>query len=330
MAWSSAILSSGLRSALADDAPVFLARHAPALSLGAYGSHWHEVGAGSSIASLASTQVDNATYPTTYAYDRAHHLRTRPTDGSTFGYALGFQLDGTEDLDAICIVGHNLADLSGTINVAAWVADNQAFSTNAQRIAMWQSSSFTSARLAALDLGPNHGSVTPGVGAGDYLRYSGAEWLQIVVRETGESAISVPQIGEVWIGKRRQLSARWLVGWDEWSYESDIATATSESGVRSAYKRHSGRFVQRSIRSRTTGVDRYGLDDLTELRSWWADTDYGARPFVYWHEPSTTVGAASVVASADAAFALPVVDYQTREASLPALEEIAPFRSSET
>jgi hypothetical protein len=330
VAWSSSILSAGVRAAAAADAPAFLARHAPALSLGAYGSHWHEIGPGSSVASLAATQVDDSTYPASWAYDRAHHLRTRPTDGSTFGYALGFQLDGTEDLDALCIVGHNLADLSGTINVAAWVADNQAFSTNAQRIAMWQSSSFTSARLAALDLGPNHGSVTSGVGAGEHLRYSGAEWLQIVVRETSETAIAVPQIGEVWIGRRRQLSARWLVPWDEWSYESDVDVARSETGVRAAYVRSTGRFVQSSLRARSTGVDRYGLDDLAELRAWWTDTDYGARPFVYWREPTTLLADALVLATDDPTFRLPVVDYQTREAELPALTEVAPYRSGES
>ena len=241
---------------------------------------------------------------------------TSISDGSPASY-LFCRGDQTQSFDSVVLANHNFVDIqsaileqdsSAVLFVEVYASDVNTFAggpTNTRKLVRWEPgvtpglSSFTDERLVCLDLGTS-GSQLGGYPSGYLGKFnviSGAEFFQLVigVNSTSVSFIPSPQIGELFIGPRRQLSRNptfesWLDGPD---IESDVSEFTSRSGIKTRY----GIALGKSIYSPTFTpngdavqgtTDLYSLDDLATLEQFWEDTKYGANGFFLIPEPSAS------------------------------------------
>ena len=292
---------------------------------------WYQIFATQTKANGTGTDRTDANFPTKRTHDRHLHLISKPAlVPGAFGYGIMFDLKADLAINGIVIAGHNFKDLSGTVNISVWVANGNPFLGGDLpiRIAQWEGVT-TSKRLVALDLGQNHGTVTPGVGEGDWKEYTGVQWIQIAIRETGENAIVVPEVGEVLFSTRRQLSSRPNAPFDDLHTRSEVNDFKPRSGVRVRYVRNTGQQVA-NLEFEPTGDDAYGLDDTITLKSWFkTDCDHGTLPGFWIPAPVTAVDDAYFMEMVEPDFDAPVRVVNRRRVPIE-FEEIAPFVVKET
>ena len=186
-------------------------------------------------------------------------------------------------IDTIVIGSHNLNQLAATVGsttypllVTVHVSDTPDFSTY-QQVVQWnmtlRSSGFNNRRLVLVPV----------------VTYYNVSYVQVVfsLASGGGSVLPAPQIGEVFVGPRRQLSRRPdTESFDTDTTENVMGTFSSTSGVKSRYSISRGREI-RAPKFYPSGdpllgtTDLYGLDDLQTFEDFWKDIDYGAKPFFY-------------------------------------------------
>lgn len=268
--------------------------------------------------------------------------------------------DQTQSFDSVVIANHNFVDIQTAINeqdataklfVEVYASDANTFAggtSNTRKLVRWESgttpgfSGFTSKRLVCLDLGTS-GSHLGGYAAGYQGKYdviTGAAFFQLVigVDSTNVSYIPSPQLGEFFIGPRRQLSRNptfetWLDGPD---IESDVTEFTSRSGIKTRYGISLGKSVYTPIFTPEGDAvqgttDLYSLDDLATLEQFWQDTNYGANGFFLIPEPSAspTVNAPFCV-TLDAFFPAEMQGGLTDRQVSFEFEELPPYTREET
>ena len=220
----------------------------------------------------SATDLANADFPTTRAYDRFLHSVTKP--GSAAGtYYLAFDL-GTSapDYDCAMIAGHNFGGVG--MNVYIEISDTANFSSPLT-IAHWFGS-MPSTRLVKFDL-KHTGS--------DPMRYTVdsttpiAQYVRIKIAKT--SGTMVPEIGEFWLGRRRHLPYKFDNTLDDKRTESKVADFEARSGVTTRYTFNKGQ----AKRTGTTLID--GTANIATVDSWWSECAQGSKPFLYCENPST-------------------------------------------
>lgn len=263
MAWSSAALSADELAQMAADKPILGGSQ---VLEDATDAQWRQSG---SFAS-GSDETDSD-WPARRAYDRQDYLQTRPDSSQNTWYMI-FQLPAVE-FDFLAIFNHGM----GGETVSAEVADDNAFSTNLQEI---YSVTAGGGRIVSFSL-KHTGS--------DALRYSSVDYFRLKVVGTN----ILPRLGEIWLGRRRQLDQQPLVPWDEKAKRSSVDYFESASGVRHAYIRNQGqRLMAATFNPHTTTYK-------DAIENWFSDCDYGGSPFVYCDKPTTSPTDA-VVMSLDA------------------------------
>lgn len=275
MAWSAASVTAAELAASALDKPIFAAKNA----LRAY----NQVPAFFTTRTWAGTQIDNANTPGRWVHDDSMRARARPADTTTADVYLLFDLDDAagHEIDTIIIANHNFADLPGTVSVGVSVADNSAFTSNPRTLVSWASVT-SDARLVALDLA--------NLTFGD-RRYSAVRYLAIGISTTStfSAANGMPEIGEVFAGRRRQLARKHDRPGDDRAESSRLDVFESDAGYmtvhRRAYRRRDVDLTWFSDQN-----DALGLDDVATWRAIWDDTEGGTRPLWYLREPTTTPG----------------------------------------
>lgn len=209
-----------------------------------------------------------AASPARYAVDRRGSWTSAPTGTATTWYlVIGPLLYAppliTAAADTIVLVDHNLSGASVVVEGATALD----FGTGYQEL-----HSFTVTQTGRW---VDHFAARWQADAGDYLR------LAITAAEA-----FTPSIGEVWIGRRRQLRGGITIGRDPFGVSSGLAVGGEGASFGTARDRGIGRqeFPAR-IRLLETGAS---LSDETTIRNWWSETDGGARAFVFHPSPTST------------------------------------------
>lgn len=227
---------------------------------------------------------DNATYPTTRAYDRLWHNNTRPTTAVSSGNPNWLVFDAGsssvfDDFDVAVILGHNLGGSSATLSLQA--SDNADIDANGTEIATWSPSApagNNETRLVSIDL-DDGANAQPQVFTG--LRFLG---LKI-----SSASTFTPQIGEVWLGKRRQMTKPPEYPYNPDGNASDISRITSRSGIIHKYTRsRNGQVITGNFKTDTAAK-------ATVLTSLWADINQSGKTFILIDRPSTVAGTAYVM-----------------------------------
>ena len=312
-------------------------------------ANWYELVSPSTVVDTGDVSAVNASFPTTRVYDRHNHLVAKPTrraaPNSSSGYGIIFDLGSTDySFDCVVIAGHNLSSLQSTatsnggdLYVQVWAADDINFTTNVKQVAtFWggHTGSFTDNKpLTSFDCGTNHGSVGNIEGAGEFTTYSSVRYLQISVYDdtntTGASAISSPELGEVFIGTRRQLSAQPNLPLSTKVTRSNIVDFNAKSGVVSRYVMNTGQKVYPDLTWEGDGSDGYGLDDIGTLESFFkSDITHGTKPFFYAPDPVTNPREIYFMLLEDAEFGAQNVFGPDTETVSVSMTEVSPFYSS--
>lgn len=301
MAWSSAVLTSDEVTLAAADKPLLAAKNAAA-SVSAT-SQWRTSGSWAS-----GSDGTHADYPATNGYDFGGDHDTRPSSAQTTWYYLMQWASGAPDFDLAVILGHNFGTIGG-LTVTLEIADDNAFTTNLQTIATWTPGT-SNDRLVSLSL-KHTGS--------NALRYSTVPYARMKLTK-GSSF--TPQFTEIWLGRRRQLrhAANRPHGLD--NTRSGVSEFVSQSGgmVRTTfYKGQAERRFQWDVANAT---------EISDVKSWWSESEYGTRPFIYIEKPNANPGDAHFMWSESDGLSLPEVGPGHRLFDLPMVEQ-TPFLSAE-
>ena len=212
--------------------------------------------------------------PARYAVDLCGARQTYPSTAAATDWWLVLPEVESAGMDTIVLVHHNLVSLgiAGGISVTLEVADDVDFA-GADTV---YSATPTQARW---------------VDRFDEL-WSGDGYARL---HLSAGTAFVPRIGEVWIGRARQLGGHLLSGRDPLG----TATTLDVSGGSTASPMVRGRAVGRgrvdvSLRLR----EQSALSDNATVRTWWAETNRGARPFI-WHAGLSQHDARIVTTGAD-------------------------------
>ena len=271
------------------------------------------------------------------------------------GMALTCVVDPTVPIDTIIIANHNFKEIAevtgGDVMVDVWFDDTNTFANalvDKNAAVLWRPttphptgfSAFTKERLVCFDLGADR--LVDGVEAGflgHNYQYTGVSYAQIrVMIAAGTSSVSMPapQIGEIFMGPRRQLSRfPGFTTWNNDEIESVVGEFTSKGGVKTRYGLSMGQSVYSP--NWTTGgaedegtEDLHGLNDLKTLEDFWADCKYGGRPFFFIPDPLNARNVAPFCRVVDADFPATLVGGLTeREVSFD-FEELSPYVRGET
>ncbi|MBH05178.1 MAG: hypothetical protein CMJ20_02535 [Phycisphaeraceae bacterium] len=277
----------------------------------------------------ATSDIAEADYPTSRLYDGHSHLKTRPniSSGSVSAVYLHIVTE-IPTLDTIYIGGHNLNTAGANPTMTIEIADNAAYTSNLITLISFAGfSASKDARLCFFNLGPAGGGST-------IKQYGEVTHARIKITHGTGNFTTKPEIGEIVLGTREQLSQRPDVPFDDQAFSSDAVDFRSKSGILTRYIRNTG---QRSFAHRhsPTGSDAYGLDDLTTIRNWYKNTRRGVEPFIYVPDPTNTITGINGATSAafvchfdDPRQGLPLTGPSLREANIN-FSESAPFVDSE-
>ena len=309
MAWSSTPISAADVALAAADKPI-INGNSSFEHLASPGAQWRQSG---SFAS-GSDETD-AAFPTTRLYDRKTHLTSRPDSSQTLWYLIAdFDTSSSEEIllatfDFLVILNHNLGSAAvDTLEVE--IANNNDF-TGSPATILSVGPITTSKRLVFLDL--DHTATGP-------RRYTGLRFLRIKLQN---STGFLPEIGEVYFGRRRQLKHKPRVPWDPSSLHSDAETFVSRSGIRTTFARHVGR---RDITARINPSEDAFKNDIVD---WFRDTGYGTKPFIWIDDPNSEPEKAALVKLDEEDLDFPLLGPTEREISIVAREQGPHFVEAE-
>lgn len=262
------------------------------------------------------TNISAPSAPTFRCFDRRAKLPTQATAASgQSAVSLLFDLTASVDrsFDCAFIFGTNIESLGGEVDVTLTISDVNTFSgadPSTVDLATW--SPTTNGRLGSIALETADGK-----------RYSSVRYLRLkFVQNVGTFATN-PRVGEVWLGRRRQLPHPPSIPYDEAPRMSDVIDSSNKAIMVRHTKSYGGsvrapKFILSSADS---------PDGAQALRDWWSDSSYGVAPSVYVEDPSD-LSTASMVSAGDTLSIPLITGVSVRETQL-ILTEIAPFVSSE-
>ena len=233
-----------------------------------------------------------------------------------------------EPIDSIVIGSHNLNQIDlGTsthgFKVTVHFSDVPDFSSYEQ-VVQWNvtnRTNFINKRLVALLTST----------------YSNVGYIQVVfsIASGASTPLPAPQIGEIFVGPRRQLSRRPdTESFDTETTENIIGSFSSKSGVHSRYAISRGRAL-RSPKFYPSGdalegtTDLYGFNDSATFELFWKEIDYGAKPFFYLPSPFTKADDAYFMYSEKTEFPSTMMGGLTEREIEYDFREVAPYLSSE-
>ena len=322
MAWSSITIPSGELNALTDNQPILYGVNA----LRDFASNkW-----GQGLAN-PSPNEEAALFPADRAADDYADIITKidtaqTTAGTTAVY---LHFDGNinpQIFDSVFIFNHNFNTLAnslgGNIEVDIFIADDADFTVRLQNVTgtITFTAGVTNPRYSQLVL---QDTLTPTTNP----RFSGVEHVVVRITATASNFDTlVPAIGEVFLGRRRQLARKSIRPFDEEMFKSNFADVKSKSGSTTRHVFSSGQRVVKPNFS-VGGANKYSIDDVNQLRQWYKECTFGTRPSVYL-EDGNTAKPLLVTPMDLEEFELPQIDVFEREISLE-FEEQPPFVSDE-
>lgn len=300
MAWSSSSISATDLALLSNDKPLISARNA----LGWNGSNikWTTTG------SNASADQTATGYTNACLVDSFHHVFTKPNANSATWY-LNFQIVSGLNFDVCIIGGHNFATVTGAVDLQ--ISDDSTFATGTTTLKSWSAPSGTK-RLVSLAL--YHTGSTA-------LRYASVLYGRL--RLTG--LIGVPQISELFLGRRRQLKHKPSVPWNPEDYRSTVAPYISTSGARNNYVMSRG---QRVMNPRLVITEDAYKADLRQFLA--DDCSYLTKPLYWIENPNTDPQNAPLMFASNPDWRFPLIEYTEQTLELDLEEQGGQFYSVET
>jgi hypothetical protein len=257
MAYTTGSVSAAELADLAADYPVFLGQQVLAAPVAA---HWQ---VGTTVGTIPGSNDTAVGYPVARAGDRSGRLITKANATST-AHSLVFQVAPCE-IDCFAIIGHNWGAGNGVIFVLQ-IADDANFTTNLINV--------RSGIVAA----NNYNRIALENFAGTDARYANVEFFRLQI---AASASFVPEIGELWVGRRRQLSRNVRVPADRDRLTTDVRELETRSGNVTRYIRH------RAASRRNIGLTATSQTERDTLVDLYRDAEYGTGNVLFWEEPNT-------------------------------------------
>lgn len=217
---------------------------------------------------FSDTDKTDQNFPTSAIYDKASDDWTKPNVASN-GWKLCLRLDG-RPFDMVCLFGLNLVGIAGVgATVSVRIADDANFSVN---VAVLASTVAAQNRTALLNMV---------VGGNNNQRISNALFMRIDIALISGTTPHIPQIGEVIVGQRRQLSAGPDTPRTPQHFRSVADDVRTPGGSFSRYMHASKMRVLDGLT-----IDLITQADWTAVLSAFTDSD--SNPWVYIENPSTT------------------------------------------
>jgi hypothetical protein len=120
------------------------------------------------------------------------------------------------------------------------------------------------------------------------VQYTSIRYVQIAVALAAGTWATPPEVGEIYLGQRRQLAANFLEPYDEQPRGSIVQRPTPANHQRTPIKMATGFQDREGNYMAVEGPDRlYGFDDAETIRGIYTDCDYGARAVAFWQSPGT-------------------------------------------
>lgn len=218
-----------------------------------------------------------------------------------------------------CLGLFNLSPLGFDHSITVQIADDSAFSSNVQTIASW--TNVQPRRLASFDLIHFDDPVIS-----VFQRYSGVDWLRVTWTSASNLFASGLRLGELHLGRRRQMWVKSDVGeFDDFEMDGIASVFEAHGGDRWKYQAFGGRGVRRLAFRPHGGED---IDQVSELREMWRECGYGRRPVMYCEKPNTVPNRAMMMSWEGDGFALPIEEYRNRTFSGVLMEQ-SPFLAEE-
>jgi hypothetical protein len=291
-----AALTALEQASKAADYPLICGVHA----LRAAGAKWTLTGL------YSSTDLSDPDMPAWRACDATHHLRTRPGSLGADWYIVFNLAAPLPDYDCLALLNHSI-DPALLTRIDAEAADDAAFSSGLTNVLVNQTV-ITAARHIYLTLGDS-----------GPLRFSEARYLRIRIR----TSVSLqPEIGEVWLGRRRQLNQAPDRPHDHLGLTSRLVTSNgngySDVVQAGAYGGEVGIAGRADFPLSIRGI--YGSD----IRSLHAECGYASRPVLVVPKPQSDPHRA-IVMQLETGISVRTVADPSLEAADLRLHEIAPL-----
>lgn len=286
MAFGSGALTANEIADFAADKPLAAVQTVPMGS----DVRWTEVG------TFVATDRTDADYPTSWAYDGYPDYKTQPdsTAASTWYLIYDFGAGNEIDLDCAFIIGHNFGTLSLT-TVQVEIADDSLFTVNLTTIADFGSPA-DDTRLVDYSL--------------NALRYTNIRYLRL---KLSRGSNFTPEIGELFLGRRRQLGRKPDRPFDDYARARRASVAETLGGKTHSVLHYDGKFMLEAS---------WILDDATYVSDWKAFGQACTGPFVWSYDPTTYPDSWYLMTLGDLdMWALPMVEPSAYEAFLSGAEQ---------
>lgn len=223
MAWSKEDITQAEQDAWIAGKPCFVGFNV--LSLSVVTPEWSTLGGWPT-----STDSVDPDAPTSRLTDGKGTPTSYPTGTSAF-WALLFELDDTDarnEFDCALLLGHNFEEItSGQLDVSIRIADTNDFSGASARYPyVWEDVGGNPLRLQSFDLDDQSDDMPQ--------RYSGVKYVAVYFTGTGTGNY-IPRIGELVLGRRRQLVRAPTDDHDPSPRESQVIDRAHDGGGSSRY-----------------------------------------------------------------------------------------------
>ena len=259
MALSSLVISAAQLAAQARGAPCFVGANVLRGSTAA----WH---IGDRFSGTQLDYQDLATHQTNFALNQFPHVGSRCLSGYAASYYFYAALTAEAEIDTLAI---NLLYAQQVPTITLFVADNAAMVGRA-----------TVGSVTAVP-SQSRGLLLAGT------RYSGVTHVQVQLDVT-PSNVS-PIVGEIFVGRRRQLSRKFSSGFDDYPFGADIADFEPRSREKTRYALAEG--YSDFAGSYPLGAEHETLNDEIEIRSAFTAANYGTSLVCFVLDPSTATAA---------------------------------------
>lgn len=283
---------------LDDDKPLLGVQRIPVSPDVAIWSNADEAAVGGETGGTPRT---NTTYPIKNAYDDLVDLVTKPsvavvTDNVWY---IVFDLGITVTIDMAAIIGHNFGTLGG-VTITLEVDDVGTFdSGNLQTIATWTTPTDDD-RLIELEL-KHTGSVA--------LEYFDLQFIRLKIAAAGDI---IPEVGDLFLGKRYQLKSNPRVGFDPTSLHGESEITRTGGGVVHKIIRHDRRFdLNASLRPSVT-------NRINDIINWYRGA---SRAFIWIREPGTSPNTWHYMIRYPDDLDFPSGGYSKRDVTIQAIEQ---------
>ena len=242
---------------------------------------WRTSGSASS-----GSDITDSAFPTSNVDDRNAHTFSAPDEAPISALPDVFLImavePGTDDdhtLNTIAFKPINFDLAPSTIRIFVRIADQSDPNFASSELVLSRTSISTNEWIVATVL----------TGAGTEYTDFGLIRLEVELESGSWGGSFAPQIGQVIVGKRRQIGFNFLTPFDDEPRISSVTDFMSNSGVLSRHILHKGKNSWSLLYNPTnSNANQTGIEEVDNIRAWFADTDFGTLNFLFVDQPATT------------------------------------------